>query len=63
MFFKLDSFALAGIDAIKVTIEVHISRGLPGCIIVGLPGKAVNESRLRVRSAVLNSGYEFPIKK
>ncbi len=63
MFFKLDSFALAGIDAIKVTIEVHISRGLPGCIIVGLPGKAVNESRLRVRSAVLNSGYDFPIKK
>ncbi len=63
MFFKLDSFALIGIDAIRVTIEVHISRGLPGCIIVGLPGKAVNESRLRVRSAVLNSGYEFPIKK
>ena len=63
MFFKLDSFALVGIDAIKITIEVHISRGLPGCIIVGLPGKAVNESRLRVRSAVLNSGYDFPIKK
>ncbi len=35
MFFKLDSFALIGIEAIKVTIEVHISRGLPGLYLVG----------------------------
>ena len=63
MFFELDSFALKGIEAIKVTVEVHISRGLPGLYIVGLPGQAVNESRQRVRSAVLNSGFEFPVKK
>jgi len=63
MFFNLDSFALLGIEAIKVTIEVHISRGLPGLYIVGLPGQAVNESKQRVRSAVLNSGFEFPVKK
>jgi magnesium chelatase family protein len=63
MFFKLDSFALIGIEAIKVTIEVHISRGLPGLHIVGLPGQAVSESRQRVRSAVINSGFEFPVKK
>ncbi|MCD4669791.1 MAG: YifB family Mg chelatase-like AAA ATPase [Actinomycetia bacterium] len=63
MFFKLDSFALIGIEAIKVTIEVHISRGLPGLYLVGLPGKAVNESRQRVRSAILNSGFDFPVKK
>lgn len=63
MFFKLDSFALIGIEAIKVTIEVHLSRGLPGLYLVGLPGKAVNESRQRVRSAILNSGFEFPVKK
>jgi magnesium chelatase family protein len=63
MFFKLDSFALIGIEAIKVSIEVHISRGLPGLYIVGLPGQAVNESKQRVRSAVLNSGFEFPVKK
>ena len=63
MFFKLDSFALIGIDAVKVTIEVHLSRGLPGLYIVGLPGKAINEARQRVRSAILNSGFEFPVKK
>ena len=63
MFFKLDSFVLIGIDAIKVTIEVHLSRGLPGLHIVGLPGKAINEARQRVRSAILNSGFEFPVKK
>lgn len=63
MFFKLDSFTLMGLDAIKVSVEIHISRGLPDFIIVGLPGKAINESRQRVRSAILNSGFEFPIKK
>ncbi len=63
MFFKLDSFALVGVDAVKVTIEVHLSRGLPGLYIVGLPGKAINEARQRVRSAILNSGFEFPVKK
>jgi magnesium chelatase family protein len=63
MFFRLDSFALLGIEAIRITIEVHISRGLPGLHIVGLPGQAVNESRQRVRSATLNSGFEFPVKK
>jgi magnesium chelatase family protein len=63
MFFKLDSFALLGIEAIKVSVEVHISRGLPGLHIVGLPGKAVNESRQRVRSAIINSGFDFPVKK
>src|SRR4030043_381840 len=63
MFFRLDSFARIGIDAIKVSVEVHISRGLPEFIIVGLPGKAVSESRQRVRSAVINSGFDFPVKK
>jgi len=63
MFFKLDSFTLIGIDAIRVSVEVHLSRGLPEFIIVGLPGKAVSESRQRVRSAVLNSGFDFPVKK
>ncbi len=63
MFFKLDSFTLMGINAIKVSVEIHISRGLPDFIIVGLPGKAVNESRQRVRSAIINSGFDFPVKK
>ena len=63
MFFKLHSFTLMGIDALNVCVEVHISRGMPEFIIVGLPGKAVNESRQRVRSAIINSGFNFPIKK
>jgi magnesium chelatase family protein len=63
MFFRLDSFTLMGIDALKVSVEIHISRGLPDFIIVGLPGKAVSESRQRVRSAIINSGFDFPIKK
>jgi magnesium chelatase family protein len=63
MFFKLDSFALAGIEAISISVEVHMSNGLPSFTIVGLPDKAVNESRQRVRAAILNSGYIFPLKR
>jgi magnesium chelatase family protein len=63
MFFSLDSFALIGIDAIKVSVEVHISNGLPSFTIVGLPDKAINESRQRVRAAIINSGFKFPMKR
>jgi magnesium chelatase family protein len=63
MFFKIDSFALAGIEAISISVEVHMSNGLPSFTIVGLPDKAVNESRQRVRAAILNSGYIFPMKR
>ncbi len=63
MFFKLDSFALAGIEAISISVEIHMSNGLPSFTIVGLPDKAVNESRQRVRAAILNSGYIFPMKR
>ncbi len=52
--------ALVGIDAVKVTVETHLSAGLPGFAIVGLPEAAVKESKERVRSAILNSGLEFP---
>jgi len=63
MFFKLDSIALLGIDAIKVSVETHISNGLPSFTIVGLPDKAVNEARMRVRAAIVNSGFKFPMKR
>lgn len=63
MFFSLDSFALIGIDAIKVSVEVHLSNGLPSFTIVGLPDKAINESRQRVRAAIINSGFKFPMKR
>jgi magnesium chelatase family protein len=54
------SAAVFGIDASPVSIEVDITLGLPGLTIVGLPDASVRESRDRIRSAVRNSGYEFP---
>lgn len=49
-----------GIRAPSVSVEVHLSQGLPGLNIVGLPEAAVRESKDRVRSALINSGYDFP---
>jgi magnesium chelatase family protein len=49
-----------GMEAPEVTIDVHLSAGLPSWSIVGLPEAAVKESRDRVRSAVVNSGFEWP---
>ena len=54
------SAAVFGIDATPVSIEVDITYGLPGLTIVGLPDASVRESRDRIRSAVRNSGFEFP---
>ena len=55
--------AALGVSAPLITIEVHISQGLPGLVMVGLPETTVKESRDRVRSAIINSGYTFPAKK
>jgi magnesium chelatase family protein len=55
--------ASIGMEAPLVTVEAHISNGLPGLTLVGLPETAVKESRDRVRSALLNSGFEYPAKK
>lgn len=55
--------AQTGIDAPAVTVEVHLSNGLPALSIVGLPETAVKESKDRVRSAILNSNFEFPAKR
>ncbi|TNF92015.1 MAG: ATP-dependent protease [Gammaproteobacteria bacterium] len=55
--------ALAGINAPEVTVEVHLSNGLPSLSIVGLPEAAVKESKDRVRSAILNCGFEFPQRR
>jgi magnesium chelatase family protein len=57
------SSALQGIDATIVEVEVDLARGLPQLQIVGLPEAAVRESRERVRSAIRNSGYEFPAER
>lgn len=52
-----------GINAPLVTVEVHLSRGLPSFTIVGLPETTVKESKERVRSAILNNQFEFPLSR
>jgi len=55
--------AALGIEAPLVTVETHLANGLPCFSIVGLPEKAVQEARDRVRSALVNSGFEFPARR
>ena len=55
--------AQVGIDAPLVSVEVHLSGGLPGLFIVGLPEAAVKESKDRVRGAIQNSQFEFPTRR
>ena len=54
------SATLLGVEGRPVTVEVHVSTGLPGFQIVGLPDEACRESRDRVRAAVLSSGLPWP---
>jgi magnesium chelatase family protein len=58
---KVLSAAVVGVDAVRVDIEIHATHGLPGIVVVGLPDAAVRESRDRVRSALINSGYRFKV--
>jgi len=59
----IHSRARVGMDAPPVTVEVHLSNGLPSLSIVGLPETAVKESKDRVRSAILNSQFDFPARR
>ena len=61
MFIKVNSFGLTGMDAYRVQVEIDLSRGMPAFEIVGLPDAAVKEARDRVRAALLNGGYTFPV--
>ena len=60
MLSKLHSFGVSGIDGYLVTVETHVSGGLPAFDIVGLGDNAVKESRERVRSAIKNNSYSYP---
>jgi magnesium chelatase family protein len=62
MLARLTTFAIDGVDPRQVWVEVDIRQGLPTFTIVGLGDTAVRESRDRIRSAVFNSGFEFPAK-
>ncbi|MGZ5307648.1 MAG: YifB family Mg chelatase-like AAA ATPase [Solirubrobacterales bacterium] len=57
------TFALIGVEASEVSVEVDVGRGLPAFSIVGLSDAAVRESRERVRAALVNSGFKFPMQR
>ncbi len=60
MLAKTYAYGVVGLDVYQVVIEVDFNRGVPSSVIVGLPDNAVKESKERVRTAIKNSGYEFP---
>ncbi len=63
MLASISSACLLGIDGHAVQVEVHLSSGLPCFAIVGLPDTACREARDRVRAAITNSGFTFPVRK
>lgn len=63
MLSKIHSFGLQGVDGFVVEVEVDINAGLPRFDVVGLADTAIKESKERVRSAVRNSGYNYPTKR
>ena len=63
MLAKVRTAAIVGLDGAIVEVEVDISQGLPSFTIVGLPDAAVQEAKERVRAAIRNSGFTFPMKR
>lgn len=63
MFARVNSLGIYGMEVFPVTVEADISGGLPRFDVVGLPDSAVSESRDRVRSAIKNCGFDFPVSR
>lgn len=63
MLARVWSASIVGIDAVKVGVEVDVSGGLPGIIILGLPDSAIQESKERVKATLKNAGFAFPMRK
>ena len=63
MFAQVQSLGVFALRGFSVTVEADLSRGLPQFELVGLPDSAVKESRDRVRSAIKNLGFEFPVSR
>ena len=63
MICNVHSLGLSGINGYEVQVECYITNGLPAFEIVGLPDTAVKEARERVRAAVKNSGFKFPVSR
>jgi magnesium chelatase family protein len=60
---RIWSASLIGVDAVAVGVEVDVANGVPGVAIVGLPDAAVQESRERVKTAIKNAGFAYPIRR
>lgn len=63
MFATVASAIVEGVDGHGVTVEVHVSQGLPGYTLVGMPDTSLRESRDRVRAAILSSGFDWPSRR
>lgn len=63
MITKTSSAVLLGLDGVPVVVETDLSNGLPACSVVGLPDTTVKESKDRIRAAIKNAGFEFPMKR
>src|SRR5688500_2831349 len=63
MIARVTTFAIDGVGSRRVWVEADIRAGLPAFTVVGLADKAVREARERVRAAIVNSGFEFPLKR
>ena len=63
MLARVWSATVIGIDAVKVGVEVDVAGGLPKTVVVGLPDTAIQESKERVKAALKNSGFNFPVRK
>ncbi|MDZ8078985.1 MAG: YifB family Mg chelatase-like AAA ATPase [Nostoc sp. SerVER01] len=63
MLARVWSASIVGIDAVKVGVEVDVSGGLPGIVVLGLPDSAIQESKERVKATLKNAGFAFPMRK
>ncbi len=63
MLAKIFSCAIIGIDGIPLEVEVDLANGLPAFDLIGLPDPSVREARERVRAAIKNSGFDFPLQR
>jgi magnesium chelatase family protein len=63
MLATIESATVIGVDACRVQVEIDVSRGFPHFQLVGLPDASIKESRDRVRAAMLNCGYDFPVSR
>ena len=63
MFSCIKSLGVNGVGGYEVSVEIYITNGLPAFDVVGLPDVAVKESRERVRAAIKNNGFKFPVSR